>query len=92
MMSMDDKKKKRAGFTIAMALKPKDDDEEPKGFEDEGDEDEPDMDKTDEGDDPEAAMADAGRAFREAMKGDDDLALANAVAAIMDLHDATQEK
>jgi predicted NAD/FAD-binding protein len=32
MMSMDDKKKKKAGFMVAMALKPKDDDKEPEGF------------------------------------------------------------
>ncbi len=80
-------KKKAPGFMVAMALKPKGEDKEPEGF----DEEEPDGGDEVENDDPDAAMADAGRAFRDAMKGDDDLALANAVASIVDLRNEMNE-
>lgn len=80
---MDLKKKKKPGFMVALALKPKGDDKDPEGFDDDEDMDERDEDS---GPDPDEALSDAGKAFREALDAKDDLALANAIAEIVELH------
>jgi hypothetical protein len=72
MMGMADMKKKPPALAIALGV--------PKGAEDEEDVD-------DEGaDDKEEAMTAGGQAFIEAMKANDALGVAKAVAAIVDAH------
>ena len=81
-------KKKSPGFMVAMALKPKkDDEEEPDGYDDEAEEDAP------EGDDDEAALSDAGTKIADALglKPKDPAELARALLGLMDLHKEMKE-